>query len=103
MSELRAKLTEKLTGVLDGVKDDLAELWKLEVREAMEDLAELTLQKLAISDPHELASVERELLHAQARVANWTFVGADLVRARLKAVLHELAEGLGAVLRGFIK
>ena len=101
-AELRTALTEKLHAALDGVKDDLSELWKVEVKEALEDLAEQTLVKLTSQDPHEQASADRELLHCKARVANWTFVGADLVRARVKVVLHELAEGLGAVLKGFI-
>lgn len=102
--EHRTKLTEKLLKTtFDGIKEDLSELWKVEIREAVEDLADLTLLKLTLTDSFELAALERELLHAKARIANWTFVGADLVRAKIKLALHEVAEMLGQVLKGFIK
>jgi hypothetical protein len=100
--KLRTQLTNKLTAVLDDIKGDLGELWQVEVREAVEDAADLTLLKLTLTDPLELAAVDRELLHAKARVENWTFTGADLVRAKLKIAFHEVAEVLGSVLKGFI-
>lgn len=103
MSRLRTMMAEKLGAVLDDVKGDLQELWQVEVKEALEDVAELTLQRLTLTDAQELKVLDRELLHAKARIANWTFVGADLVRERLKKVLHETAELVGAMLKGFIK
>lgn len=102
-AEHRTKITDKLLGSLDGIKDDLSELWKVEVREAVEDLADLLLCKLGTTDPDELEALDRELLHARARIANWTFVGADLVRAAVRKALHELAEMAGALLKGLIK
>ena len=102
MSEHRVKITDKLLESLDGVKDDLSSIWKLEIREAVEDLADLLLEKLGNQDPQVQASLDREILHARARIANWSFVGADLVRASIKKALHELAELAGSVLKGFI-
>lgn len=101
--QMRSQLTEKLLAGLKDVEGDLSELWKVEIREAAEDAADLVLLKLTLTDPFEVAACDRELIHAKARIANWTFVGADLVRERLKTVLHETAEVLGSVLKGFLK
>jgi hypothetical protein len=91
---MKTKLQEKLSDDAKELWDDLSELAKVEIKEALEDLAELTL----LSSLGE--EVEREVLHAKARLANWEFVGADIIREKVKLVLRELAELLGGFLKG---
>ena len=104
MSEDHGMLAERLKALVEArakpLMDDLSELWKLEVKEAMEDLAQLLL--LQLTDPKN-PILPGEITHAKARVANWGFVGADLVRAAIKDALKEALELLGSLAKGFIK
>lgn len=100
---LRDRLEDTLKGKLKALKVDLTELAKVELREALEDLANLTLYQLRLNDDAEKLVIEMEIKHTRARIANWTFVGADLVREALKQTLKEVAEVVGALLKGFIK
>jgi hypothetical protein len=99
--ELRTAIKDRLEAVIkekaSQVWEDLNELWKVEVREALEDLGQLTVRLLRNED------VAEEVLHAEARVLNWTFVGADLVRDALRQGLEQLVELFGALVRGFLK
>jgi hypothetical protein len=99
--ELRTKLSDKLKSSvkerLGQTWDQLQELWQVEVQEALEDLAQVSLLALTSDE------VSQEVLHAKARVANWSFVGADLVREAVKEALKELLELLGAAVKGLIK
>jgi hypothetical protein len=100
---LRDRLEDTLKGKLKALKVDLTELAKVELREALEDLANLTLYQFRLNDEAEKLVVDMEIKHARARIANWTFVGADMVREALKQTLHEVAEVVGSLLKGFIK
>lgn len=105
--EDRTRLTEKLLASVEArakaVWGDLSELVKVEVKEAMEDLANLTLAQLQTPDEALKKAIDMELRHARARLGNWTFVGADLVRDAVKATLKDLAETLGAFLKGILR
>lgn len=104
--ESRSKLTDKLMNSVEGhakmVWGDLSALVKTEVREAVEDLANLTLLHLQVTDPQLQRAIQMEMTHAKARLANWTFVGADQVRDGVKAALKDLAGLLGAFLKALI-
>jgi len=94
------RLTRLMKNRLGDLWEGLEDLWKVEVQEAMEDLGNLLI--LQVSEP-ENPIVGSELAHAKARVANWTFVGADKVRDEMKMVLKEVLSLVGALVKGFIK
>jgi len=74
----------------------LNDLARTLVAEATAELAKLSVLALAGHD------VERELAHARATVANWSFVGAATARALLRETLEEAALVAGGVLRRFV-
>lgn len=105
--EIRTKFAKKLQDEVarraKGVWADLSEHVKGEVLEALEDIAELTLLTLRDQDEAEQLVTSRELLHAKARLANWKFVGSDVVRQAIKDALKDAAELVGAFLKGIIR
>lgn len=102
-ADLSGQLLASVESKARAVWADLSELWKVEVKEALEDVANLTLYRFKAVDDAERLVLDMELRHARARLANWTFVGADVVRIAIKDTLKELAELFGSFLRGVIK
>lgn len=100
---LRDRLEVEVKQRLNDLKVELSELAKVELREALEDLANLTLYQFRNNDDAEKLVIDMEIKHCKARIANWTFVGADLVREAVKRTLHDLAEVAGSLLKGIIK
>jgi hypothetical protein len=81
--------------LLERAKDDAGEAWESveeEVTGAAKRFAELTARGLAGED------VESDLRHASARLLNWSWVGADRVRAGWAVILEELAVKAGKIL-----
>lgn len=79
-----------------------------ELEEAGKDLGKLiviyTRQLANPAEDKEKATKDeeailREIAHAKARVANWTWVGADKVRARWAAWLEQAGELAGKALK----
>lgn len=101
-SQLRDKLLEGIRARARQAWDDLDELARVEVREALEDVAAIQLMYLGANDEERVA-LDAELRYARARLTNWEFVGADQIRDALRAALHEAAELLGALYRGLLK
>lgn len=107
MDALRSDLTKRLEDSVSekakAIWGDLSELVKTEVKEALEDLANLTLMQLKATDEAEKLVLDMEMRHCRARIANWTFVGSNVVVQAVKDSLKELAEFLGSFLKGLIR
>ena len=85
-------LAEEARDELKETWDDLRQREVQEIEEAGKDLGALLVRAAKGDD------VSRELLHAKARLASWTWVGADRVRARWQAWLKRAAKQTGEVL-----
>lgn len=102
-SDFAATLKDSVVKRAKDVWEELSELVKTEVAEALEDLAALTLAQFEARDEAMNMVLSREILHAKARIANWRFVGADIVREAVKQALKDAAELLGSFLKGLIR
>lgn len=101
MSELQQLLAAAGRQILERAEQkpewaELNDLARTLVAESVSEVARLSL--LAFGGK----TVERELAHARATVANWTFVGAATARALLRETLEEAALVAGSVLRRFV-
>lgn len=100
-----------LDGLLLSAKDELRATWGdlrqrevEELEDAAKDLAQLLARRLRPGRmEHDQRADDAEIAHAMARIANWTWVGADKVRARWAAWLEQAAEVAGKVLRAAAK
>jgi hypothetical protein len=96
---LGERLTELAKNRLGETWNELEEFYKMEMKEALADLGNLLI--LQMVDP-ENPIVESEMRFAKARVANWTFVGADKVQEAVKSAMKEAFELLGSLVKGFL-
>ncbi len=102
MSEERELLEGAGWRILERIKkkpgwDELDERQKDRLREASFDLGKLTLLELAGRD------VEQELAHVRAQIASWELRCSVEARRLLEEALGELADLLGAFLRGLLR
>lgn len=111
MSGLELDADELLRGLLESAKDELKETWgelrQREVEElqaAAKDLAQLLARRLRPGRQEvDTQFDDQEIAHVKARIANWTWVAADAVRARWAAWLEAAAENAGRVLKAVAK
>lgn len=101
MSDLQQLLTAVGRQILERAHErpewaQLNDLARTLVSESIAEVGRLSVLALAGKD------VERELAHARATVANWSFVGAATARALLRETLEEAALVAGSVLRRFV-
>lgn len=97
-NELAGRLIAQARVELKDTWDDLRQREVRELEDAAQDLARILADGIRGS-----SSLERELPHVQARIANWTWVGADRVRARWQHWLDQAAEEAMRVLKAVAK
>lgn len=105
MSGLKFDAGEIARQLLAEARDELRDTWgelrdsgvTTEVAEGARDYGELLANSLVGAD------VDQELAHARARVLNWSWIGADRVRARWQGFLDATFERLGRAAAKFAK
>jgi hypothetical protein len=98
-------------GLVDSAKDELKETWNdlkaaevLHLQQAASDFAILIGRRVRVADsPEKAGQVDLEIAHVKAQIANWTWVGADKVRARWEEWLKQAAEKVGEILKTVAK